>query len=113
MNNSSMLEQEGACNEGDPEKQQSKAKKWILRILVVILIALLALFIYYKFFDNTGTAPIVAGDRFPGARTAEELREAMQEEVDVNTFNFEINARPVFPNGSSRGNLFYMKKLID
>ncbi len=101
--NSDILEQGG----GGPGNKQSKLKKWLLRIGAVIILALLAVFIYYHFFYNPAPIAIVAGDKFPGVRDAEELQEAVQAEVDASYFDFEINARPVFPNGSTnKGNLY-------
>lgn len=53
-------------------------------------------------FNSSGA--IVKEGVIPGY-TAEQIKEMMQREADKSTFSFELNARPVFADGNSDGQL--------
>jgi hypothetical protein len=105
---------------GRNEARRKRKQKWILRIALPLLLLLLLLLLlhrcgYLKFPWDKPSAPIVAGDLFPGEGDAEdghlsgmtpdEIREQMQKAADAAYFSFKINARPEFENGSAAGSL--------
>lgn len=87
---------------------KGRVKKIILVISAILAAAALVLAVlnYLGFFAEPASVAIIAGDKFPGAGSAKEIMEAMQAEVDLSEFSFEINAEPVFAGGSSEGDLY-------
>lgn len=66
----------------------------------------LAILNYLGFFVKPPPVGVAAGDKFPGTGSAEEIMDAMQNEVDLSKFSFEINSEPVFVDGKSEGDLY-------
>lgn len=101
-------------------KDKKMARKWIIRIFISVILLLLLLMLLHQFgylrypWENDST-PIVAGDLFPdggdakdgnlSGMTEEEILAQMQKIADASQFSFKINAKPIFENGSSAGNL--------
>ena len=56
--------------------------------------------------DNFGqSSGAIVEDGVISGYTAEEIEAIMQRKADESTFSFEVNARPVFKDGKSEGNL--------
>ena len=103
------------------KKDKHKVRKWILRIIALIIPILLLLFSlhqcgYLKFpWENEAPKLIVYGDLFPESgntdegnlpnMTPEAISEYMQKAVDEANLSFEINSAPVFKDGNSEGDL--------
>lgn len=101
------------------KNQGNKGRKRIvivlLALLLLLLVLLLRFFGVFLFPWEKNTVPVVAGDPFPAVGDAEqghlsgmteaELMEQMQRIADASQFSFKINARPVFKDGDSEGNL--------
>jgi hypothetical protein len=100
-------------------KKKSAKRKWIFRILALVLLLLILLRALhacgvYKY-PWEKSVPIVAGDLFPDTgdaedghlsnMTPEQIKEQMQKLADAAYFSFKINARPEFESGSAAGNL--------
>lgn len=69
--------------------------------------------------DNFGqSSGAIIEDGVITGYTAEQIAEIMQRKADESTFSFEVNARPIFKDGKSEGNLRiynppYNKYVID
>lgn len=113
-----MIEETGAHSPKDENKK--KRRNWIIRIAILIVLLLILLLSlhqcgYYRYPWEQVSVPVLAGDLFPGTgeakdghltdMTEEEIREQMQKIADASQFSFKINAKPVFENGRSEGNL--------
>lgn len=86
-----------------------KKKRKKVTVLVLALLILLLGFGYCTFFHNPEPPNRFITGRgtegfLPGMST-DQLMELLQREADENTISFNINARPVFPNGRSPGPL--------
>lgn len=91
------------------EKSNSSMKKNIKLVLgIVILIGvgigfgLTLNLVKNKFGQSSGA---IIEDGVISGYSAEEIQQIMQRKADESTFSFEINARPIFKNGKSEGNL--------
>ena len=103
------------------KEDEHKVRKWIFRIIFILLLLTLAIMISHQVglfkypWEKQPARPVVAGDLFPGGgdaqgghlsnMTPEEIKAQMQRVADASQFSFKINARPVFADGKSEGNL--------
>lgn len=101
------------------KNSQDKKKKWVIRIAIILLLLLILLLGLRYFgiitFPWEKTAPMIAGDLYPGDGTGndghlpgmseDEIREQMQKVADESYISFKIESRPVFEDGTSVGNL--------
>ncbi|WP_317327192.1 hypothetical protein [Turicibacter sanguinis] len=82
--------------------------KKIVAFFCICCILLIGLFIKNSLIDDSkkfySSGAIIKEGVIPGY-TAEQIKEMMQREADKSTFSFELNARPVFIDGKSEGNL--------
>lgn len=106
----------------DSMKNNSSMKKNIKLFLgVVILIGIgIGFGLTLNFAkDNFGqSSGAIIEDGVITGYTAEQIAEIMQRKADESTFSFEVNARPIFKDGKSEGNLRiynppYNKYVID
>ena len=108
--------------EDNSTKNNSSMKKNIkIFLAIVILIGIGVGFGLSLNFanDNFGqSSGAIIEDGVIAGYTAEQIAEIMQRKADESTFSFEVNARPVFKDGKSEGNLRiynppYNKYVID
>ncbi len=82
--------------------------KKIITFLCICCILMIGFFVINSFIDDeknfNSSGAIVKEGVIPGY-TAEQIQEMMQRKADKSTFSFELNARPVFSDGNSEGNL--------
>lgn len=102
-----------------PPRKKRTARRWVTGILIAVIIVLLLLLLKqcgYIPWPEQPPKMIVAGDLFPGVNpelqddmlngmTLEELLAQMQKIADASNFSIEINGKPVFKNGKSKGTL--------
>lgn len=89
------------------EVRKKKRNKSIWIILSSIVLIGILMFSYkqnYIISDGNLNGTIVKEGIIPGY-TKEEIEEILQRKADESMFSFEINARPVFKDGKSEGNL--------
>ncbi len=89
------------------EVRKKKINKSIWIILSGIILIGIIMFSYkqnYIISDGNLNGTIVKEGIIPGY-TKEEIEEILQRKADESMFSFEINARPVFKDGESEGNL--------
>ena len=100
-----------------PEQQKERRKRWMMRIalaLMLIIILLLTLrqcgVIRYPWEAAPATvgSPSVGGNIQEGTpgMTMEEIIAEMQKRADESMVSIQINARPVFEDGNSEGDLY-------
>lgn len=96
-------------------KKKSSTKKWLLRIAALLLLLLLAIaglhqcgYIRYPWEETSPVSGSVGGNIQEGTpgMTREELITAMQEKADKSKVSLKINARPIFEDGNSQGDLY-------
>lgn len=96
-------------------KKKNSTKKWLLRIAVLILLLLLLIvglhqcgYIRYPWEETPPVSGSVGGNIQEGTpgMSREELIAAMQEKADKSKVSLKINARPIFEDGNSEGDLY-------
>jgi hypothetical protein len=82
-----------------------KKVKILLGLVVVVGIFLIGINFKskYNYIGNVSSTIISQG--IISGYSEEEIKEILQQQADESCFSFEINACPVFENGSSEGNL--------
>lgn len=76
----------------------------IISIIFALIVGILIGTSYFTEKSHTNTSGAIISEGIIPGYTAEQIQEMMQREADKSTFSFEVNARPVFEDGSSEGN---------
>ncbi|MPM53249.1 hypothetical protein SDC9_100014 [bioreactor metagenome] len=96
-------------------RKKSSTKKWMPRIATLLPLLLLLIaglhqcgYIRYPWEGSLPTGSSVGGNIQEGTpgTSREELITAMQEKADKSTVSLKINARPIFEDGNSQGDLY-------
>lgn len=95
---------------GEGHSKKKKITKIIVIVGVLILILLLAIMFFINNNKKTTGAllPSLDGSLSDGILSGlspEELERLLQDQADASMFSFQINAKPIFENGQSKGNL--------
>ena len=85
-----------------------KKKKWVIVLVIIILLAAIAAVLFASGVLNTTSRQerdreALAG-QLPG-RSAEEIEEILNTQVEEGMLNISINPTPMFENGTASGNL--------
>lgn len=80
-------------------------KKKIIMVSMLFIIVLVGCVWYFNNANSDGDANAKAtiSEGYPGGISQAEMQEAMQREADKNYWSFDVNAEPVFKNGSAEG----------
>lgn len=82
-----------------------KSKKYIILSIGLVILVLGCIFILNeKKYKVNVSGGILQEGIIPGY-TEEEIKEILQRKADESSFSFEINSRPIFKDGKSKGNL--------
>lgn len=80
-----------------------KKKKVIIGLLLIIVFLIGGLSYYYFNSNDNANTKATISEGYPGGISKEEMEDAMQREADENYWSFDVNAEPVFKDGSSKG----------
>lgn len=78
------------------------------KILIILLVLIIPLSIIIIINNNQNKVNISGGILQEGiipGYTEEQIKEILQRKADESSFSFEINSRPIFKDGKSKGNL--------